>query len=399
MSIFEFWEVGWECGRSLSRFFFFHRFGSVSKSERSRGQHLGVTRVSSSQGTKVVFSDVVSSRLRTWRTVAWSSAWCAGGPGRKRENRDLRAVHATKKTFHRDVVPFGKLNRFLTKSTVFEFCNSGERTHDHQCGTGAKSAPTVSSGYFELDPPMLTVFRQRLHSRTWVISFAILWEDGRASGGLSRGSHTIKALRSKPQISGQSSNRVNLHKCLLFQAAISTWLSVPSDTQQGVWESFVILCLGFQVLNNFAYDPSDRVSLAGLQTARSVPETWGFTPNRIIFWTFILQGNLTPWSSLLRWGVHQFSLSVHVPGESQGDSDRVNLQGRRDDVVEFTRAVGDDSSKYHRPHRQADHGLHYGRFQTERFCGSGSRRVLSVQVVPGLTGRCRIYPPASQEQW
>jgi hypothetical protein len=41
--------------------------------------------------------------------------------------------------------------------------------------------------------------------------------------------------------------------------------------------------------------------------------------------------------------------------------------------VEFTRAVGDDSSKYHRPHRQADHGLHYGRFQTERFCGSGSR--------------------------
>ncbi|KAH0816613.1 hypothetical protein GEV33_006178 [Tenebrio molitor] len=90
---------------------------------------------------------------------------------------------------------------------------------------------------------------------------------------------------------------------------------------------------------------------------------------------------------------------LSVPGESQGDSDRVNLQGRRDDVVEFTRAVGDDSSKYHRPHRQADHGLHYGRFQTERFCGSGSRRVLSVQVVPGLTGRCRIYPPASQEQW
>jgi hypothetical protein len=90
---------------------------------------------------------------------------------------------------------------------------------------------------------------------------------------------------------------------------------------------------------------------------------------------------------------------LSVPGESQGDSDRVNLQGRRDDVVEFTRAVGDDSSKYHRPHRQADHGLHYGRFQTERFCGSGSRRVLSVQVVPGLTGRCRIYPPASREQW
>ncbi|KAH0815329.1 hypothetical protein GEV33_007462 [Tenebrio molitor] len=86
-----------------------------------------------------------------------------------------------------------------------------------------------------------------------------------------------------------------------------------------------------------------------------------------------------------------------MPGESQGDSDRVNLQGRRDDVVEFTRAVGDDSSKYHRPHRQADHGLHYGRFQTERFCGSGSRRVLSVQVVPGLTGRCRIYPPATKE--
>jgi hypothetical protein len=51
-----------------------------------------------------------------------------------------------------------------------------------------------------------------------------------------------------------------------------------------------------------------------------------------------------------------------VPGESQGDSDRVNLQGRRDDVVEFTRAVGDDSSKYRRPHRQADQGLHYGRF-------------------------------------
>ncbi|KAH0821292.1 hypothetical protein GEV33_001499 [Tenebrio molitor] len=90
---------------------------------------------------------------------------------------------------------------------------------------------------------------------------------------------------------------------------------------------------------------------------------------------------------------------LSVPGESQGDSDRVNLQGRRDDVVEFTRAVGDDSSKYHRPHRQADHGLHYGRFQTERFCGSGSRRVLSVQVIPGLTGRCRIYPPASPEQW
>jgi hypothetical protein len=87
---------------------------------------------------------------------------------------------------------------------------------------------------------------------------------------------------------------------------------------------------------------------------------------------------------------------LSVPGESQGNSDRVNLQGRRDDVVEFTRAVGDDSSKYHRPHRQADHGLHYGRFQTERFCGSGSRRVLSVQVVPGLTGRCRIHPPASQ---
>ncbi|KAH0816692.1 hypothetical protein GEV33_006100 [Tenebrio molitor] len=90
---------------------------------------------------------------------------------------------------------------------------------------------------------------------------------------------------------------------------------------------------------------------------------------------------------------------LSVPGESQGDSDRVNLQGRRDDVVEFTRAVGDDSSKYHRPHRQADHGLHHGRFQTERFCGSGSRRVLTVQVVPGLTGRCRIYPPASPEQW
>ncbi|KAJ3634687.1 hypothetical protein MTP99_007633 [Tenebrio molitor] len=89
---------------------------------------------------------------------------------------------------------------------------------------------------------------------------------------------------------------------------------------------------------------------------------------------------------------------LSVPGESQGDSDRVNLQGRRDDVVEFTRAVGDDSSKYHRPHRQADHGLHYGRLQTERFCGSGSRRVLSVQVVPGLTGRCRIYL-ASPEQW
>ncbi|KAH0809335.1 hypothetical protein GEV33_013456 [Tenebrio molitor] len=88
---------------------------------------------------------------------------------------------------------------------------------------------------------------------------------------------------------------------------------------------------------------------------------------------------------------------VSVPGESQGDSDRVNLQGRRDDVVEFTRAVGDDSSKYHRPHRQADHGLHYGRLQTERFCGSGSRRVLSVQVVPGLTGRCRIYPPARED--
>jgi hypothetical protein len=58
-----------------------------------------------------------------------------------------------------------------------------------------------------------------------------------------------------------------------------------------------------------------------------------------------------------------------VPGESQGDSDRVNLQGRRDDVVEFTRAVGDDSSKYHRPHRQADHGLHYGRFQQVRSSG------------------------------
>ncbi|KAH0821170.1 hypothetical protein GEV33_001621 [Tenebrio molitor] len=49
-------------------------------------------------------------------------------------------------------------------------------------------------------------------------------------------------------------------------------------------------------------------------------------------------------------------------------SDPVNLQGRRDDVVEFTRAVGDDSSKC-RPNRQADQGLHYGRFQTERFCG------------------------------
>jgi hypothetical protein len=33
-----------------------------------------------------------------------------------------------------------------------------------------------------------------------------------------------------------------------------------------------------------------------------------------------------------------------VSGQSQGDSDRVNLQGRRDDVVEFTRAVGDYSS-------------------------------------------------------
>jgi hypothetical protein len=50
--------------------------------------------------------------------------------------------------------------------------------------------------------------------------------------------------------------------------------------------------------------------------------------------------------------------------------------------VEFTRAVGDDSSKYHRPHRQADHGLHYGRFQTERFCGSGSRRVLQSRSSP-----------------
>ncbi|KAH0820081.1 hypothetical protein GEV33_002710 [Tenebrio molitor] len=33
--------------------------------------------------------------------------------------------------------------------------------------------------------------------------------------------------------------------------------------------------------------------------------------------------------------------------------------GRRDDVVEFTRAVGDDS--YHRPNRQADQGLHGSR--------------------------------------
>jgi hypothetical protein len=31
-----------------------------------------------------VFSNVVSSRLRTRRTVAWS---CADGPGRKKENR------------------------------------------------------------------------------------------------------------------------------------------------------------------------------------------------------------------------------------------------------------------------------------------------------------------------
>jgi hypothetical protein len=46
-----------------------------------------------------------------------------------------------------------------------------------------------------------------------------------------------------------------------------------------------------------------------------------------------------------------------MPGKSLGDSDPVNLQGRRDDVVEFTRAVGDDSSKYHRPNRQADQGL------------------------------------------
>jgi hypothetical protein len=37
----------------------------------------------------------------------------------------------------------------------------------------------------------------------------------------------------------------------------------------------------------------------------------------------------------------------------------VNLQGRRDDVVEFTRAVGDDS--YHRPNRQADQGLYGSR--------------------------------------
>jgi hypothetical protein len=34
-----------------------------------------------------VFSDVVSSRLRTLWTVAWSSTWCADGPGRKMENR------------------------------------------------------------------------------------------------------------------------------------------------------------------------------------------------------------------------------------------------------------------------------------------------------------------------
>jgi hypothetical protein len=48
---------------------------------------------------------------------------------------------------------------------------------------------------------------------------------------------------------------------------------------------------------------------------------------------------------------------LSVPGESQGDSDRVNLQGRRDDVVEFTRAVGDDSSKYYRRQRNVNEFL------------------------------------------
>jgi hypothetical protein len=33
-----------------------------------------------------VLSDVVSSRLRTPRTVAWSSGWCADGQERKKEN-------------------------------------------------------------------------------------------------------------------------------------------------------------------------------------------------------------------------------------------------------------------------------------------------------------------------
>jgi hypothetical protein len=35
--------VGSAAGHFRDFFFFFHRFGSVSKSERSRGQHLGVT--------------------------------------------------------------------------------------------------------------------------------------------------------------------------------------------------------------------------------------------------------------------------------------------------------------------------------------------------------------------
>ncbi|KAH0818169.1 hypothetical protein GEV33_004621 [Tenebrio molitor] len=69
------------------------------------------------------------------------------------------------------------------------------------------------------------------------------------------------------------------------------------------------------------------------------------------------------------------------------------LTGRHSEVHE---AVGDDSSRYHlpkSPNASRTSDLTATGLRTERFSGSKSRQVLAVQIVPGLTGRSRIYQP------
>ncbi|KAH0821211.1 hypothetical protein GEV33_001580 [Tenebrio molitor] len=336
MSIFEFWEFAGDESCIFGR-----RVVKV-KDPEDGSVVVGVGRVSSG-GPKL-----------NGRGTRRHSAAADLEPHARKTKSDLRAVHATKKSYHRDVVPFGKLNRFLTKSPVFEICNSGERTHDHQCGTRAKSAPTVSSGYFELDPPMLTVFRVSCV----VLKFVL----GCGSNGYTA-AHGLSVLQFYGRMEGR--------------AEVSLGVARPSR-RSGVNPKFQ----GSPATGDLGLHPEQN-HLLDIHLARIHRD-----------------GNVLglPPKNLRTEGVEAINRG------NQRQSERFSRPfaggvGRRDDVVEFTRAVGDDSSKYHRPHRQADHGLHYGRFQTERFCGSGSRGVLTVQVVPGLTGRCRIYPPASQEQW
>ncbi|KAH0812072.1 hypothetical protein GEV33_010719 [Tenebrio molitor] len=75
-------------------------------------------------------------------------------------------------------------------------------------------------------------------------------------------------------------------------------------------------------------------------------------------------------------------------GEVHGCS-QCKLTGRRSEVHEGPLETIRPSTTA--PNRQADQELHYDRFQTERFCGSRSRQVLPVQVVPGLTGRAELF--------